>query len=369
MPVSSNGYPGHHPGRKRCPLPEINNPVLQPRNTGGNGDIRSLLAITLLFFMLLFGYQYVHKSTPSTPTAASLVQSQKLQTEIFKAPILTTGDHSITQPSSFGWLAFIAKPLYLALRFLHGHGIGNWGWAIIVFTVMFNMLTLWPRLMSMKSSLKMMRIQPKVDALKKRYAHLTINDPKRTEMNAEMMTLYKAEGANIFGGCLPLLLQMPLLFAYMSVLRNAAELHQAHWLWLTDLSSPDPLHILPFLIIASMILTQFITPSPTMTPSQRWMLGILMPAVMGFSLWRYASGLSLYWITGNLINLLIQLAINRSKMGKEMRALAAERAMIAPNSNKELRMETSSEGDLSVKANPFIIQKLGGHTRLSIDKP
>ena len=179
-----------------------------------------------------------------------------------------------------------------------------------------------------------MRIQPQIDAVKKRYAHLTINDPKRVKMNAEMMALYKAEGANMFGGCLPLMFQMPLLFAYMSVLRNAPELHQARWLWLTDLSSPDPLHILPLLIIASMILTQFITPTPTMAPSQRWMMGILMPIIMGFSLWHYASGLSLYWITGNLMNLLIQLAINQSKIGKEMHALAAERAVINVNTSK-----------------------------------
>jgi YidC/Oxa1 family membrane protein insertase len=316
-------------------LPEIHNPVLQPRNTGSSGDIRSLLAFTLPFLMLLFGYQYLQESKPPAPTLASQMQSQKVQTEISKAPISTTGGHSIAPPSNFGWLAFIAKPLYLALRFLHGHGFNNWGWAIIAFTVIFNILTLWPRMMSMNSSLKMMHIQPKVDALKKRYAHLTVNDPKRAEMNAEMMALYRAEGANIFGGCLPLLLQMPLLFAYMSVLRNAAELHQAHWLWLTDLSLPDPLHILPLLIIASMILTQFISPSPTINPSQRWMLRLLMPAVMGFSLWRYASGLSLYWLTGNLINLLIQLAINRSKMGKEMYALAADRAAITPKLQQE----------------------------------
>jgi len=84
---------------------------------------------------------------------------------------------------------------------------------------MFNMLTVWPRIMSMKSSLKMMRIQPQIDAVKKRYAHLTINDPKRVKMNAEMMALYKGGGANMFGGCLPLMFQMPLLFAYMRVLR------------------------------------------------------------------------------------------------------------------------------------------------------
>jgi YidC/Oxa1 family membrane protein insertase len=223
----------------------------------------------------------------------------------------------------------------MALRFLHDHGIGNWGWSIIVLTVLFNLLIIWPRMMSPKSSLKMMRVQPKVDAVKRRYARLKINDPKRAEMNAEMIALYKAEEVNMYGGCLPLLLQMPLLFAYMSVLRNAAELHQAHWLWLTDLSLPDPLHILPFLIIGSMVLMQCITPAPGMSASQRWMLAILMPAVMGFSLWRYASGLSLYWVTGNMINLLIQLAINRSKLGKEMHALAAQHAKITPKTDKD----------------------------------
>jgi YidC/Oxa1 family membrane protein insertase len=116
---------------------------------------------------------------------------------------------------------------------------------------------------SMKSSLKIMRVQPKVDAIRSRDADLRLNGPKRAEMNVEMIALYKAEWATMFGGCLPLLLQTPLLFAYMAVLRNAPELHQAHWLWLTDLSSPDPLHILPLRIITSMLLTQFITPVPT----------------------------------------------------------------------------------------------------------
>jgi YidC/Oxa1 family membrane protein insertase len=256
------------------------------------------------------------------------MESQFHQPGISKAPVLATDDHPIVSRDNFGWLAFIAKPLYLALRFLHGHGVGNWGWAIIVLTVIFNLVTVWPRVLSTKSSLKMMRIQPKVDAIKKRYSHLTLSDPRRADMNVEMMALYKAEGANMFGGCVPVLLQMPLLFGYMRVLRSAPELHQAHWYWLKDLSAPDPLHILPLLIIASMVLTQFVTPAPSMTSSQRWMLGLLMPAVMGFSLWHYASGLSLYWITGNIINLAIQLAINQSKIGMEMRNLASERSAI-----------------------------------------
>jgi YidC/Oxa1 family membrane protein insertase len=229
----------------------------------------------------------------------------------------------------FGWLTIIAKPLYLALRFLRiqlGPGINNWGWAIIIVTVIFNLLMLPTRMMMMKSSLKMMRIQPKVEALKKRYAHLKLNDPKKAEMNTEMMALYKTEGVNMYGGCLPLLLQMPLFFAYYRVLLNAVELRQAHWFWLTDLSAPDPLHILPILIIGSMFLVQFLTPSPGMDPAQRRMMAIMMPVIFGFSMWHFASGLALYWGTGNLINLAIQLAINQSKMGKEMHEIAAKRA-------------------------------------------
>lgn len=230
----------------------------------------------------------------------------------------------------FTWLTVIAKPLYLALRFLHdflGNGAYNWGWAIIIVTVIFNLLMLPTRLMMMRSSLKMMRIQPKVEAIKRRFAHLKMNDPKRVEMNSEMMALYKTEGVNMYGGCLPMLVQMPLFFAYYRVLANAVELRQAHWFWLTDLSSPDPWHILPIIIIASMFLVQFLTPAPGMDPAQRRMMAFMMPVIFGFSMWHFASGLALYWGTGNLINLAMQLAINQSKMGKEMHAIAAKRAV------------------------------------------
>jgi YidC/Oxa1 family membrane protein insertase len=228
----------------------------------------------------------------------------------------------------YGWWGLIAKPLYLALRWLHGvlgTGPYNWGWAIIVITVIFNLVLLPTRFMMMKSSLRMMRIQPKVDALKRKYSNLKMNDPKRNEMNTEMMALYKEEKINPYGGCLPLLLQMPLFFAYFKVLQNAVELRQAHWFWLTDLSAPDPAHILPILIILSMFLVQFLTPSPGMDPAQRRMMAFIMPVFMGFFLWHYASGLALYWITGNIINLLMQVGINQSSMGKEMHEIAARR--------------------------------------------
>jgi YidC/Oxa1 family membrane protein insertase len=236
---------------------------------------------------------------------------------------------SLDSVIQYGWWGIIAKPLYLALRALRGMlgpGAYNWGWAIIIVTVIFNVVLLPTRMWSMKSSLKMMRIQPKVDALKKRYAHLKPTDPKRAEMNAEMMQLYKTEGVNMYGGCLPLLVQLPLFLAYYRVLLNAVELRQAHWFWLKDLSMPDPLHILPILIIVTMFLVQFITPSPGMDPMQRRMMAIMMPAIMGFTLWHFASGLALYWVTGNIINLAIQVAINQSKIGREMHEIAARRA-------------------------------------------
>jgi len=255
------------------------------------------------------------------------------QTDVLKTIHFTGADGKPTGPTlepliQYGWWAIIAKPLYLALRWLHnmlGTGPYNWGWAIIIITVIFNLVLLPTRFMMMKSSLRMMRIQPKVDALKKRYAHLKVNDPKRAEMNTEMMQLYKEEKINPYGSCLPLLVQMPLFFAYFRVLQYAVELRQAHWFWLTDLSAPDPLHILPIFIILSMFLVQFLTPSPGMDATQRRMMAIVMPIFMGFFLWHYASGLALYWITGNIINLAIQVGINQSSMGKEMHAIAARR--------------------------------------------
>jgi YidC/Oxa1 family membrane protein insertase len=256
------------------------------------------------------------------------------QMELLKNIHATGADSRPDGPSlepltQYGMWTIIAKPLYLALRFLRGLlgvGIDNWGWSIIIFTVLFNLIMLPTRVMMMKSSLKMMRIQPKVEALKKRYAHLKPTDPKKAEMNTEMMALYKTEGVNMYGGCLPLLLQMPLFFAYFRVLQNTVELRQAHWFWLTDLSSPDPSHVLPILIIITMFLTQYITPSPGMDPAQRRMMAFMMPVMFGFMLWHYASGLALYWGTGNIINLAIQLGINQSHVGKEMHALAAKRA-------------------------------------------
>ena len=259
-------------------------------------------------------------------------------TDVLKSIHATGADGKADGPNlepliQYGWMTIVAKPLYLLLRFLVEHGIGNWGWAIILSTVIFNLTLLPTRLMMTKSSLKMMRIQPKVDAIKKRYANLKATDPKRADMNAEMMALYKAENINMYGNCLPMLVPMLLLWPYFRVLQYTVELRQAHWLWLPDLSQPDPTHILPIFIIVSMFLTQYMTPSPGMDPAQRRMMAFMMPVLFGFMLWHYASGLALYWGTGNIMMLAMQFGINRSHWGKEMHAIADRRAAKKLGSN------------------------------------
>jgi YidC/Oxa1 family membrane protein insertase len=239
-----------------------------------------------------------------------------------------TANHPPSQPltprGDFGRLAPIAWPLYLTLRFFYGHVVHNWGAAIVLLTVCVNLLLIWPRIQAVKSSTTMKRLQPRIQAIQMRYLPLAVADPRRATMNAEIASIYKSEQVNMLSGCLPLLVQMPLLFALFSVFKNASELHHAKWLWLGDLALPDPLHILPALIILSMTVTQLISPSPGIDPAQRKLLALLTGVIFGCTLWKYAAGLSLYWATGNLINLIVQLAINHSRLGRQMRASPRE---------------------------------------------
>ena len=145
-------------------------------------------------------------------------------------------------------------------------------------------------------------------------------------MNKEVQALYKEHNVNPFGGCLPTLLQLPILIAFYGMLAHTTELRQAHFLWLPDLSAPDPLHILPILFVIAMVASQRLTPTPGMDPAQQKMMTFTMPIMYAFFFWNYASGLALYAFTGALIGVLQQVVLNRTELGKEMRAIAAKRA-------------------------------------------
>jgi YidC/Oxa1 family membrane protein insertase len=212
------------------------------------------------------------------------------------------------------------------MRFLYERVVPNWGWSILLLTLVINLAMLPTRFQMMKSSVKMQRIQPKMDAIKAKYAKYKATDPRKRDQQKEMFDLQKSEGVNMFGGCLPMLISYPLLYAFYEVLENVIELRHAHWLWLSDLSAPDPLYLLPIFVIVSMFLMQYMTPSPGMDPKQQKIMAFAMPAVFGFMMIHYGAGLSLYWAGSNFISVGQQYVINRTKMGRELHELAIKRA-------------------------------------------
>lgn len=245
--------------------------------------------------------------------------------------ILTTVRASDNGPDieptlDWGFFGFIAKPLFLWLKWTHAHWIPNWGWAIVVLTVIINVALFPLRLSSMKSAMKMQKIAPQVKAIQEKYKKYKLNDPRRQEQNQELAALYKQHGVNPVGGCFPLLLQMPFLFAFYTMLANATELRHANWLWVHDLAGPDPIHVLPVAIIVTMFLTQRLTPQAGMDPVQQKMMMVMMPVMLGWISWNLAAGLSLYWAIGNLLAIVQQLWMNNTEFGRQMRAHAEERA-------------------------------------------
>ena len=226
----------------------------------------------------------------------------------------------------FGFFHVVARPLFLWLKWTHDHMASNWGVAIIILTIIINVALLPLRITSMKSALKMQKLQPQMKAIQERYKKLPMRDPKRQEMNAEIGELYKREGVNPAGGCLPLIIQMPILWAFYTMLASAIELRQAPFLWLHDLSSPDKLYIMPVLIVVSTYLMQKMTPTSGMDPKQQQMMTLMMPLMIGWFSFNLPSGLSVYWIVGNIIGIVQQYIMNRSSLGREMRAEMEKRA-------------------------------------------
>jgi YidC/Oxa1 family membrane protein insertase len=226
----------------------------------------------------------------------------------------------------FGTFGFIAKPLFLWLRWTYEHWIPNWGWSIAFLTVVITMALLPLRMSSQKSALKMQKIQPQVKAITEKYKRYSITDPRRQEMQKEMSALYKKEGVNPIGGCFPMLLQMPFLFAFYAMLGSAIELRLAPWLWIKDLSAPDPTHILPIAIVVSMFVMQKSTPQAGMDPAQQKMLNFMGPLMIGGISWGVASGLCVYWAISNVLGYVQQLFLNRSELAQQVRKSQERRA-------------------------------------------
>ncbi len=204
----------------------------------------------------------------------------------------------------FGWFTFVATPIFKILMWLHGL-LGNWGWAIIGLTILIRIFLYPLTHKGMVSMQKIKDIAPRIKEVQEKYK----GDPAR--MNAAVMEMYKKHGANPLGGCLPLILQIPVFFAIYRVLLNAVELQGAPWLlWVTDLSRMDPYYILPILMGATMYYQQKITPSNFTDPLQEKIFKFL-PVIFTFFFFTFPAGLVLYWFVNNLFSIAQQYLVNK----------------------------------------------------------
>ncbi len=182
--------------------------------------------------------------------------------------LLRKVDPKLQQLVDWGFFGVIAKPIFLVLHWLNDNLLHNYGWSIVVITII-NLLLLPLRFSGMKSQKKMQKLQPQIAAINAKYKGLSMRDPKKAQQNQEIMELYKKEGANPMSGCLPMFVQLPILYAFYKVLTVTIELRGAHWLWVSDLSQPEQLaiHILPIVMVISQFVMQKMTPNPSVDPT------------------------------------------------------------------------------------------------------
>jgi YidC/Oxa1 family membrane protein insertase len=231
--------------------------------------------------------------------------------------ILKAIDPRLTQIIEYGFFTFISKPLFVFLKYIYSI-VGNWGWAIIIITLIIRLILYPLTYKGMVSMNKLKALSPKIKEIQQQHK----GDPQK--MNAKMMELYKKHGANPMGGCLPMLMQIPVFFAIYRVLLNSIELKHAPWIgWIQDLSVMDPYYVLPILMGASMFWQQRITPTNFTDPMQEKIMKFL-PVIFTFFFVTFPAGLTLYWFVNNLFSVAQQYYVNSifAKQEKEKAALS-----------------------------------------------
>jgi YidC/Oxa1 family membrane protein insertase len=234
----------------------------------------------------------------------------------------------------WGWFGVVAKPLFIVLHFLNDKWVHNYGWSIVILTIIINFALFPLKLSSLKSSRKMQVLQPEMKRINDKYKGIGMSDPRAANKQQEMMDLYKKHGVNPVGGCIPLLIQMPFIYAFYKVLAVSIELRHASWLWVPDLSQHEPfeIHFLPLIMVVTSYALQRMTPPPAATdPNQQRMMQF-MPLMYLFFFWSLSSGVVLYWLTGNIVGLAQQWFFNKTAAPVE--AAAAAKQAIAKDGRK-----------------------------------
>jgi YidC/Oxa1 family membrane protein insertase len=271
--------------------------------------------------------------TPPEPKPVPLVglalaDGDSNQFRLFVGPkdvdLLKSIDPKLEQLIDFGWMSVLSKPLFLIVNWANDSIVHNFGWSIILVTIVINFALFPLKLSSMKSMRKMQALKPQIDAINAKYKGIGVRDPKKSEQTEETMGLYKKHGVNPMGGCLPMVIQLPILIAFYKVFTVSVEMRGASWLWVHDLSQPEhlPIKILPIVMIATQFLTQKMMPQPGADPAQQKMT-MFMPLIFGFMFYNFASGLVLYYLTSNLVGIAQQWFFNHTDTARAV-ALSVE---------------------------------------------
>jgi YidC/Oxa1 family membrane protein insertase len=235
----------------------------------------------------------------------------------------------------WGFFGIIAKPLFQVLHWMNDAFVHNYGWTIILLTVILNVAQFPLKISNLKSMRKMQALQPQIKAINDKYKGVGMSDPKAANKQQEIMDLYKQNGVNPMGGCIPLLIQMPFLYAFYKVLGVSIEMRHATWLWVGDLSQPEHLaiRVLPLMLIVTGYLLQRMTPQPATSGdnSQQKMMQF-MPLIWGFFFWNMSTGVVLYWLTNNMVGMGQQWFFN--KTADPVEAAAAAKKAVARNGRK-----------------------------------
>jgi YidC/Oxa1 family membrane protein insertase len=255
-------------------------------------------------------------SEPIAEMAAGTTIAAPLVVRVFVGPkdlkILEKTKPPLAELINFGWTGVIAKPLLWILQTIHTK-VPNYGWCIILLTLVINVAMFPLKMKSWRSMQKMQKVGPEVRQIQDRYKKYSMSDPRKKKMNEEVMAIYSREGINPMGSCLPMLFQMPIWWALWRVLNGAIELRHAPWMfWIHDLSAKDPYYILPIGMAIMMYLMTKMTPQTTTDPAQQKMMA-LMPLMFGFFFFNLSSGLNLYMFTSNLVGIGQQVYLNRTE--------------------------------------------------------
>jgi YidC/Oxa1 family membrane protein insertase len=256
------------------------------------------------------------KSDPESQMAAGSTNPGPIAMRAYIGPkdlgILEKMTPSLTGLVNFGWMEPVAKPLLWVLQTVHTK-VPNWGWCIILMTLVINIALFPLKMRGWRSMQKMQRVGPEIKQIQEKYKKFKMNDPRKAKMNEEVMAIYSREGINPLGSCLPMLAQLPIWWALWRVLNGAIELRHAPWLgWIHDLSAMDPYYILPIAMAALMFVTNRMTPQTTVDPAQQRMMSF-MPLMMLFFFYRLSSGLNLYMSTSSIVAIAQQYYLNRTE--------------------------------------------------------